>query len=128
MANSDQVNANAKAACLTALANAPPSQYQQLKARADEVRCFYCMDLEVVYKERGGMFANLDGKGNFDMIKCVVCTGEEDAWLKCMHDPDRECPGILLRERRSRMWGESTMASLGESCLNSLQFQIGVRT
>ena len=38
------------------------------------IHAFGCMR-EVVYKDRDGLFANLDGAGDYDIIKCPRCQG-----------------------------------------------------
>jgi len=55
--------------------------------------CGSCNDIEVVYKNRDSMFANLDGKGSYDIINCEKCQGNKD-WVSCSHNPTESYPGI----------------------------------
>ncbi|CAE7276464.1 GLTP1 [Symbiodinium sp. CCMP2592] len=59
----------------------------------------------VVYKDRDGLLANLDGAGDYDIIKCPRCQGAS-TWIECCHDPPRKYPGILKRGDRKIEWFE----------------------
>ncbi|CAE7947813.1 GLTP1, partial [Symbiodinium sp. KB8] len=67
--------------------------------------CEICAGREVVYKDRDGLFANLDGAGDYDIIKCPRCQGAS-TWIECCHDPPRQYPGILKRGNRKTEWFE----------------------
>ena len=58
--------------------------------------CSYCMDHKVVYRNRKTMIDWMDGRGNFDILNCHYCKGN-DNWVKCSHDPGSEFPGIRRR-------------------------------
>ena len=49
-----------------------------------------------MYRDRGTVFDFFDGRGNYDIINCTACKGN-DKWLKCSKDPEREYPGIVSR-------------------------------
>ena len=57
------------------------------------IPCASCNDIELVYKNRDGMFANLDGRGSYDIINCEKCKGNNN-WVACSHDPSESYPGI----------------------------------
>ena len=78
---------------------------KKIRAVAKDITCFYCLDYKIVYKDREGMFSNLDGRGNYDIKNCIVCTGN-DHWKKCSSGPTTEYPGIVKRGDRERQWFE----------------------
>jgi hypothetical protein len=48
---------------------------KQIKLLKTEIySCFDCNDVGYTYKDRDGMVANLDGRGNYDIYKCVKCS------------------------------------------------------
>eukprot|EP00933_Yihiella_yeosuensis_P023917 TRINITY_DN18568_c2_g2_i4.p1 TRINITY_DN18568_c2_g2~~TRINITY_DN18568_c2_g2_i4.p1 ORF type:complete len:411 (+),score=82.56 TRINITY_DN18568_c2_g2_i4:116-1234(+) len=67
--------------------------------------CANCNGNAIVYKDREGAFANLDGKGDFDIWTCPACTGSH-VWLECSHDPTRRCKTIVKRGDREPCWFE----------------------
>ncbi|CAK0826470.1 unnamed protein product [Prorocentrum cordatum] len=48
-------------------------EVDRLTAAAEGIRCFCCLDLGVCYKDRDGLFANLDGCGDYDIVTCPSC-------------------------------------------------------
>ena len=69
------------------------------------------------------MFANLDGRGNYDIINCIACQGNED-WVKCSSGPESQYPGIVKRGNRERHWFESSAQNVGQSLFDKLKEKI----
>lgn len=67
--------------------------------------CKYCSGCKVIYKDREGIFANLDGCGDYDIFSCHQCTGQSE-WIECSRFPERDYPGIRHRGVRERNWFE----------------------
>lgn len=96
---------------------------KKIRAAAEKISCFYCLDYEVVYKDREGMFSNLDFRGDYDIINCLVCKGNED-WIKCSSGPESQYPGIVKRGTRERMWLEGKATGVMESLVDKLKAKI----
>ena len=79
---------------ITQLSDRAEARRRQEKARS--TRCFYCMDYTKVCKDRKNWLDFMDGRGNYDIVNCIVCTGN-DHWLKCSRDSESEYPGICKR-------------------------------
>ena len=97
---------------------------RRLKEVGDKIKCFYCLDYEIVYKDREGMFANMDGRGDFDIINCVCCRGNSN-WVSCSSSPTTTYPGILKRGTRERSWIEGKGIKSMESLADKLEQKIG---
>ena len=97
---------------------------RQLMKAGKEIKCFYCLDYEIVYKDRGDAFSNLDGRGNYDIINCLCCR-ENSNWIECSNSPDKTYPGILKRGDRERAWFESRGQKIMESLADKLENKIG---
>lgn len=97
---------------------------KRLREAGKEIKCFYCLDYEIVYKDRDGAFSNLDGRGNYDIINCVCCRGNSK-WVECSHSPGKSYPGILKRGDRERAWFESRGQKIMESLADKLEDKIG---
>ena len=69
---------------------------KRIRRKAEQIKCFYCLDYGRVYRDRGTVFDFLDGRGSYDIINCIACKGN-DKWLKCSKDPESEYPGIVNR-------------------------------
>ena len=95
----------------------------KVREAAEKISCFYCLDYTMVYKDREGMFANLDGQGNYDIINCIACKGNED-WVKCSSGPGSQYPGIMKRGNRERHWFESRAQDVGQSLFDKLKEKI----
>lgn len=96
---------------------------KKLREEAKKISCFYCLDYTVVYKDREGMFSNLDFRGDYDIINCLVCKGNEN-WIKCSSGPDSQYPGIVKRGTRERMWLEGKATDVMESLAEKLKAKI----
>ena len=55
--------------------------------------------------------ANLDGRGDYDIIWCKKCKGN-DNWIKCSHDPNAEEPNIVKRGTTNKAWFEKALSLL----------------
>ncbi len=96
---------------------------EKIEEESKSIKCFYCLDLEIVYKDREGMFANLDFRGDYDILNCVCCKGN-DNWIKCSSNPSGQYPGILKRGTRERSWIEGGAKDCGDSIINKLKDKI----
>ena len=96
---------------------------KKIRAYAKDITCFYCLDYKIVYKDREGVFSSLDGRGNFDIINCTVCTGNEN-WIKCSSGPTTEYPGIFKRGDRERYWFERKVTGVADSLVDKLMDKI----
>lgn len=76
---------------------------EQVEEVASSIQCFYCLDYQIVYKDREGMFSNLDGRGDYDIINCECCKGNSN-WIKCSSGPASAYPGIV-KEAQEREHG-----------------------
>eukprot|EP00747_Dinoflagellata_sp_TGD_P068393 gnl/TRDRNA2_/TRDRNA2_155692_c0_seq2.p1 gnl/TRDRNA2_/TRDRNA2_155692_c0~~gnl/TRDRNA2_/TRDRNA2_155692_c0_seq2.p1 ORF type:complete len:419 (+),score=81.83 gnl/TRDRNA2_/TRDRNA2_155692_c0_seq2:29-1285(+) len=74
---------------------------KRLEEYAQHVHCFYCLDYRICYKDRASVLANLDGRGDYDLVNCTACRGN-DAFIDCCKDPDRKFPGIRKHGNRER--------------------------
>ena len=97
---------------------------RRLLKEGKKIKCFYCLDYEIVYKDREGMFANMDGRGDFDIINCICCRGNKD-WVSCSSSPTTTYPGILKRGTRERSWIEGKAVHSLESLADKLEQKIG---
>ena len=82
------------------------------------------LDYEVVYKDREGMFSNLDGRGDYDIINCECCKGNAN-WVSCSSGPASAYPGIVKRGTRERSWIECNAVDVGDSLVDKLKDKIG---
>ena len=96
----------------------------KLEEEANSITCFYCLDYQVVYKDREGMFSSMDGRGDYDIINCECCKGNAN-WIRCSSGPTSEYPGIVKRGTRERSWIESNAVDVGDSLVNKLKDKIG---
>lgn len=92
---------------------------KKIREYARNIKCFYCLDYTFVYKDRKGMFDNLDGRGSYDIVNCIVCKGN-DHWKECSGQPESQYPGIVKRGVRERMWFEGKPGQL-RSVLDKLR-------
>lgn len=97
---------------------------KRLKKAGDEIKCFFCLDYEIVFKDREGMFANMDGRGNYDIINCICCKGNSN-WVSCSSSPTTSYPGISKRGSRERTWIESKGRKHIDSLSDQLEKKIG---
>ena len=76
----------------------------ELKKRADsdiyimganKIRCFNCLDIGKVWRDRTHPLAFLDGKGNYDFINCYKCQGNNDC-AQCSHNNNEMFNGIRI--------------------------------
>ena len=74
----------------------PYDEATKMRDKAKNTRCFYCMDYTKVYRDRNNVLDFFDGRGQYDIVNCIVCVGN-DHWLKCSRDPQSEYPGIIKR-------------------------------
>lgn len=50
----------------------------------DSIKCYSCLDTKQKWKTRDNkFFATLDGRGQYDIVKCSKCT--KGGWLSCSH-------------------------------------------
>tara|TARA_B100000963_G_C22608555_1_gene663773 strand:+ start:1648 stop:2049 length:402 start_codon:yes stop_codon:yes gene_type:complete len=96
----------------------------KVREAAEKIQCFYCLDYQEVYKDREGMFANLDGRGDYDIINCVVCHDNSN-WLSCSSSPTTTYPGIVKRGDRERSWIETKALGVGDNLVDKLSEKIG---
>ena len=96
----------------------------KVRKAAENIKCFYCLDYQEVYKDREGMFANLDGNGDYDIINCVVCHGNSNQ-VSCSSSPTTSYPGIVKRGDRERSWIESKALGVGDNLVDKLSEKIG---
>ena len=96
----------------------------KVREAADKIQCFYCLDYQEVYKDREGMFANLDGRVDYDIINCVVCHDNSN-WLSCSSSPTTTYPGIVKRGDRERSWIETKALGVGDNLVDKLSEKIG---
>lgn len=68
--------------------------------------CASCGGLGMTYADREGMFANLDCRGDFDILKCGQCQGSSD-FVECSHDPTKEYLGINKSGTRDKHFIEN---------------------
>ena len=97
---------------------------RRLKEAGDKITCFYCLDYEIVYKDREGAFANWDGRGDYDIVNCMCCRKNED-WISCSSSPTTTYPGIVKRGDRERSWIEGKAVHSMESLADKLEQKIG---
>ena len=97
---------------------------KKLKEAGKKIRCFYCLDYEIVYKDREGMFSNLDQKGDYDLINCMCCKGNSD-WVSCSSSPTTSYPGISKRGDRERSWIEGKGTKQIDNICDQLEKKIG---
>lgn len=97
---------------------------KRLKKAGKKIKCFYCLDYEIVYKDREGMFASMDGYGDYDLINCICCKGNSDV-LECSSSPTTSYPGISKRGDRERGWIESKGIKQIENLSDQLEKKIG---
>ena len=95
----------------------------KVRKAAENIQCFYCLDYQEVYKDREGMFANLDGRGDYDIINCVVCHGNSN-WVSCSSSPTTSYPGIVKRGDRERSWIETKSLGVGDNLVDKLSEKI----
>ena len=96
----------------------------ELEIEAKSINCFYCLDYKVVYKDREGMFASMDGRGNYDIINCKCCKGN-DGWVSCSSGPESKYPGICKRGTRDRHWIEMSFDKHAQSLIDQLAKKAG---
>jgi hypothetical protein len=81
------------------------SMVSKIRAKAKaKYSCFFCMGFKVVYRSREGRFANLDGRGNFDIVNCMACQGN-DNHVK-VADPSAYGGFLCKRGTRGEEWWE----------------------
>ena len=97
---------------------------KRLKKVGNEIKCFFCLDYGIVYKDREGMFANMDGRGNYDIINCMCCNGNSN-WVSCSSSPTTSYPGISKRGARECSWIESKGRKHIDSLSDQLEKKIG---
>ena len=97
---------------------------KRLEKAGKEIKCFYCLNYEIVYKDREGMFANMDGRGNYDLINCICCKGNTN-WVGCSSSPTTSYPGISKRGDRERTWIEGKARKNIDSLSDQLEKKIG---
>ena len=95
----------------------------KVRKASENIQCFYCLDYQEVYKDREGMFANLDGRGDYDIINCVVCHGNSN-WVSCSSSPTTSYPGIVKRGDRERSWIETKSLGVGDNLVDKLSEKI----
>ena len=101
---------------------------KKLRVAAEKIKCFYCLDYTVVYRDRQGALSNLDGRGDYDIINCLVDKGN-DHWYRCSHGPSSEYPGIVKRGDREKTALEEWLVGkgkvIGDSLVDCLTKKIG---
>lgn len=97
---------------------------KKLEEIAKNIRCFYCLDLQIVYKDREGMFSNLDGRGDYDIINCMCCKNNHN-WVSCSSGPSSQYPGIVKRGTRQKSWMEFAGKETAISLVDKLKEKIG---
>ena len=65
------------------------------------------------------MFSNLDQHGDYDIINCLACKGN-DYWLRCSSGPESQHPGIVKRGTRERSWIEQKALQVGDDLADNL--------
>ena len=96
----------------------------KVRKASEDIKCFYCLDYGEVYKDREGMFASMDGKGDYDIINCVVCHDNSN-WISCSSCPTTTYPGIVKRGDRERSWIETKALGVGDNLVDKLSEKIG---
>lgn len=131
MVNSEVLRENSKTQFFNQLQKLKDSDSKKENQLADKledvakhITCFYCLDYEIVYKDREGMFSNLDGRGDYDIINCECCKGNAN-WLSCSSGPASAYPGIVKRGTRERSWIECNAVDVGDSLVDKLKDKIG---
>ena len=95
----------------------------KIEEMGSKIRCFYCLDLQIVYKDREGMFSNLDGRGDYDIINCLCCRKNSN-WISCSSGPTSQYKGIVKRGNRERIWIEKKMHECGDSLIDKVKEKI----
>ena len=97
---------------------------KRLEKAGKDIECFYCLNYKIVYKDREGMFANLDGRGNYDLINCICCKGNSK-WISCSSSPTTSYPGIVKRGDREKLWIEGKARKHLDCLSDQLEKKIG---
>ena len=97
----------------------------KVKKTAEDIKCFYCLDYQEVYKDREGMLASMDGRGNYDIINCEACNGDSK-WISCSSGPTTTYPGIVKRGVRERSWIETKAEDVGDNLVDKLSEKINL--
>tara|TARA_B100000745_G_C19983614_1_gene333250 strand:- start:12 stop:413 length:402 start_codon:yes stop_codon:yes gene_type:complete len=95
----------------------------KVRKAAEDTKCFYCLDYQVVYKDREGMLTSMDGRGNYDIINCEACNGDSK-WISCSSGPKTTYPGIVKRGVRERSWIETKAEGVGDNLVDKLSEKI----
>ncbi len=97
----------------------------KIEEAAKTITCFYCLDYRRVYKDREGMFSNLDQRGDYDIINCLPCNDNAN-WIQCSSGPTSQYPGIVKRGTRERAWFEKSAVEVGENMAKKVAEKIAI--
>lgn len=57
----------------------------------DTIQCYYCIDTGKMWRERDSMFAQVDGRGKYDIRRCNKCSN--GGWVECTHSQNNYTAG-----------------------------------
>ena len=95
----------------------------KVRKAAEDIKCFYCLDYQEVYKDREGMLLPLWMAGVIMIINCEACNGDSK-WISCSSGPTTTYPGIVKRGVRERSWIETRAEGIGDNLVDKLSEKI----